>query len=100
MSGFAKLQQEDRRLAILLLLAESDAYSANEYLLRGALEGFGHNVGTDLLHTEFAWLEEQGLLRIRRSAAVTVAELTPRGLDVAKGNAQVPGVKRPEPGDK
>ena len=99
MSGLEKLQQQDRRLVILRLLMESDGYSANTYLLRSALEGFGHSIGMDLLMTEIAWLEEQGLVTTDQPGGVTVAKLTSRGHDAALGRATVPGVKKPEPGD-
>lgn len=97
--SFAKIVQEDRRLMVLLLLKESDQYSANEHLLRRALDNFGHNVGKDLLRTELAWLSEQGLLKTTATADVVVAKLTSRGLDVADGRALIPGIKVPEPGE-
>ena len=97
--SYQKLLQEDRRLVLLRLLMESDHYSANEHLLRAALDRFGHNVGRDLLRSEFAWLKEQGLVTIHDAADVQVVKLTGRGHDVADGRSVVPGVKRPEPGE-
>ena len=87
----------DRRLVILRLLHESGGYTANEYLIQAALDGFGHSVGRDLLRTELAWLAEQGLVTVQEVGGVQVATLTSRGDDVAEGRAVVPGVKRPEP---
>ena len=97
-----KLRQiivEDRRLVFLRFLAEANDYSNNEFVIRDALVYMGHNVSLDQVHTDAAWLEEQGLVTI--SAVVpdlSVYRLTSRGKDVAGGRAEVPGVKRPEPG--
>ena len=90
---------EDRRLVLLRLLAESDGYRANEYLLASALPGFGHAVSHDRLRTELDWLAEQGLLVVESPGGVAVATSTARGIDVATGRARVSGVKRPVPGE-
>lgn len=97
MGSFAKLIQEDMRLVVLRVLAEDADYSHNEYVLREALRVCGHSVSQDRLLVELAWLDEQGLVAIADTVGVTVAKLTARGLDVARGAAVVPGVKRPEP---
>lgn len=95
--GYTKLVTEDRRLVLLRLLAESEGYSANEYLLATALPGFGHSVSHDRVRTDLDWLDEQGLVRVERPGEVCVATLTARGADVAAGRARVAGVKRPSP---
>ncbi|MBA2411074.1 MAG: ArsR family transcriptional regulator [Gammaproteobacteria bacterium] len=95
--SYAEQLAADRRLTILKLLADSAGYSANEYLLQSALEGFGHAVGQDLLRTELAWLAEQSLVAVLDVAQVNIAKLTARGGDVAAGRISVPGVKRPGP---
>ena len=97
MGEFAKLVQADMRLVVLRVLAEDADYSHNEYVLREALRVCGHSVSQDRLHTELAWLGEQGLIALTDTVGVKVAKLTARGLDVARGAAVVPGVKRPEP---
>jgi hypothetical protein len=89
---------EDLRLVLLRILAETVGYEANSSILALAVEPFGHHVSRDQVHTELAWLAEQNLVSIRQVATVQVAELTPRGMDVAHGKAVVPGVKRPGPG--
>jgi hypothetical protein len=97
MSTFAEHVAEDRRLSLLLLLADSPAYAANEHLLRAALEGFGHLPSTDQVRGDLAWLAEQGLAETSDVAGVSIAKATARGLDVAAGRAVQPGVKRPSP---
>lgn len=95
---FRQTLSEDRRLVILRLLAEVDGYEANSSVLQSALESFGHTMSRDSVHTELAWLSEQGLATSAPLASIVVAKLTARGLDVAQGRATVPGVKRPGPG--
>lgn len=87
----------DRRLVILRLLADSSGYSANEYTVQAVLEDMAHAVSQDKLRGELAWLGEQALLALSMVGGVTIARLTERGLDVARGRVQVPGVKRPQP---
>lgn len=98
MSTYAEHFAEDRRLCILKILADAPEYSANDYLLQAALRNHGHSVSLDLVRTDLAWLQEQGLLMIAGAQAIRVAQLTTRGLDVSAGRASVPGVKRPMPG--
>lgn len=96
--SYARLLEEDRRLSILRLLAESNEYKANEYLLQSALDGVGHAVSSDRLRADLAWLAEAGLAELELVAGVQVPKLTHRGLDVAQGRVVHPGVKRPRPG--
>ncbi len=97
MTTYAEIVEQDRRLTLLLLLAESPDYRANHFLLQSALDGFGHSVSMDRLKTDLAWLQEQGLVTIAETASVQVPQLTDRGLDVAQGRVVHPGVKRPRP---
>lgn len=96
--SFADFQTNDRRLVILKALEAAAQYKANAYLLRRYCDAVGHVVSADQLSTDLAWLHEQGLVIARADRDVTVAELTPRGLDVATGRAHQPGVARPQPG--
>lgn len=82
---------------LLRMLAEADGYEANAFVLQRALEAYGHAVSRDAVHTELAWLAEQGLVTTTSSGSFVVARLTARGLDTSSGAAHVPGVKRPVP---
>ncbi len=88
----------DIRLSILLILLSSAAYEHNQFVLRTALTlpVHAHHISMDKLRTELAWLAEQGLITLVQGEVWT-AKLSSRGMDVAKGIAQQPGVKRPEP---
>ena len=90
----------DQRLVILRTLAE-DGYDANESILQDVLEAYGHNVSRDLVRNHALWLEEQGLVKIKRidtgKGEFFVLEISQRGLDVAQGRVIVHGVKRPAP---
>ena len=95
--SFEKHLTADRRLVILRVLADSTGYAANEFILQAILADMAHDVSSDKLRAELAWLHEQGLLGTNSVGGVQIATLTERGLDVARGRAQVPGVKRPQP---
>jgi hypothetical protein len=97
MNTFTKQIEADRRLSVLLFLAESSNYQANQFLLQDALDGVGHAVSMDRLRADFAWLAEQGLVEVSVAGQIDIPKLTARGLDVAQGRASVPGVKRPRP---
>lgn len=98
MKPFAERLREDRRLLLLRLLTESNAYRSNSGVLHTTLYALGVAASRDDVRTDLAWLAEQGLVRLEDVAAsVDVVSLTPRGHDVAQGHAHVPGVSRPEP---
>lgn len=89
---------EDRRLSLLLVLAQTPGYSANAFLLRDAIDSiYGHSASNDQVRTDIAWLTEQALVTSRQAGDVTLATLTARGADAAAGRASVPGVKKPMP---
>ena len=98
MSSFREAEAADRRLVMLRLLDQAAGYGCNSRVLQMALDEYGHHASVDLVHTDLAWLAEQGLVVVRDVTAVKVAELTARGADVAHGRATVPGVQKPEPG--
>src|SRR5690554_4711162 len=92
-------QTEERRLGILRILSRRNQFTTNEYSLNEELAGhYGHHVSRDTLHTDLAWLEEQGLVICQQPRAGWIVTLTGRGADVAEGRARVPGVARPQPG--
>lgn len=96
--SFQKTVTEDRRLSLLLVLAQTPGYSANAFLLRDAIgQIYGHSASIDQVVGDIAWLAEQGLVTARTAGDVTLATMTARGADVAAGRAVVPGVKKPMP---
>jgi hypothetical protein len=95
--NFSERIAQDRRLVILRLLERTPGYSANESLLDLALEDFGHRTSRDQVRADLAWLAEQQLIATEEIGGITIAIATRRGLDVARGKAIVPGVRRPAP---
>lgn len=95
--SFAERLRCDRRLVILRLLADQNAYKANSSVLTMAMDHYGHVVSRDQVKTELRWLEDQGLVTVEdlAPADVLAARLTARGLEVSKGSSVVPGVSRP-----
>ena len=99
--SFEKILQEDARLVLLIFLAEKTDWSANEYVLRRGLSYKSHAMSKDRFRTELAWLYEQGLIKLKTDEeGVQFATILNRGLDVARGDAVVPGVTRPSPEDE
>ncbi len=96
--SYSRLLQEDRRLVLLRTLADVPSYTANAYVLSEVAKASGHSVSLDTVKTELAWLKEQGLVELVEAPPLLVASITERGLDVARGHAVAPGVKRPQPG--
>ena len=95
--SFAELIAADIRLVILRALAEDSGYSHNEAIIADILAAFGHRVSRDRLRTELSWLAEQNLVGVEDVAGLKIVKLTNRGLDVACGATECPGVKRPRP---
>ena len=97
--SYQDFQTAGRRLGILRILQRRNQFTSNEYSLNDELGGnYGHHVSKDTLHTDLAWLEEQGLVIVQQPRAGWIATLTSRGADVAEGRAIVPGIARPQPG--
>lgn len=96
--SWAATKQADRRLSILLLLAQDAQGSANELLLQEALPNLGHDPSLDAVRADLAFLEECGLVSLITLHDLVAARITARGEDVAAGRATVPGVKKPRRG--
>lgn len=94
---FADFVREDRRLQILMILEASAGYGASHYLLSHGLDAYAHQISMDMLRSDLAWLDEQGLVALSVTDDATIAKLTQRGADAAGGRVVVPGVKRPKP---
>ena len=98
-TNYNDFETSGRRLGILRILARRNQFTTNEYSLMDELKGaYAHHVSRDRLHSDLAWLEEQGLLITQQPRAGWIITLTARGGDVAEGVADVPGVARPRPG--
>lgn len=90
----------DARLRMLQLLAAASEYTLPIAALGDSLVSqYGHSLASDRLATEAAWLDENGLLVRRPVGSTSILVITARGLDVAKGRTEVPGVGRPRPGE-
>jgi len=96
---YLQVVTEDRRLALLRLLAEASEYRANDSVLTKALYALGHDAARAQVLADLHWLAQVGLVDLDDAfRPVTVAVLTQHGGDVAAGRASVPGVARPTPG--
>ena len=97
--SFAQAVDRHLRLARLQLLAESPGYAANALVLGVALRDLGFHLSADQLRTAIAWLGEQGMVSLLPvNGGPTIATITERGHDVARGLSINPGIERPVPG--
>jgi hypothetical protein len=94
---YAEVIRQDRRLQILLLLQASSGYGASHFLLHTALNHYAHAVSMDTLLSDLNWLSEQAMIEVEDMNPAKIARLTQRGLDIAMGRAEEPGIKRPGP---
>ncbi len=86
------------RLAILRLLEDAPGYTSNVSIMTAVLPSFGIRYTRDQVEGEVRWLAENGMLTTEDHAGFTIATATTRGVEVAQGIAEHPGVQRPRPG--
>lgn len=96
--NFEQTVREHLRLTLLRLLLDDPNYTMNDSLLTDLTEPYGFTPSRDRVRTELAWLSEQGLLTVDNDPDISIAILTERGADAARGRITVPGIKRPSPG--
>lgn len=85
------------RITILRLLLEDPDYTLNDSLITDLTADYGFTPSRDKVRTELSWLKEQGLVTTDNDPHITIATLSERGADVARGRVTVPGIKRPSP---
>ncbi len=99
MAGYKDVVKKNRRLEILRTLKEDPGYETNQAILQNALGLLGLQASMDQVASDIFWLDEQGLVEMSEVGSIRLAKITQRGLDVANGLAQTPGVARPAPGE-
>lgn len=92
--SFEQYNTEHQRRLILEQLEKENDYAQNQIVMKQILAAYGQTLSTDKVLAEFAWLQEQGLVTLDKFGGFTVAKLTERGLDVANGASQMPGIAR------
>ena len=95
--SYAATLEAHRRLAILTHLSECLDYASNAEILLDVCNGVGITTSRDQMISTLAWLAEQDLIVIEDHGGFVLVEATARGVDVARGRARVPGVRRPAP---
>lgn len=97
MGAYNEEMAKFRRLSVLTLLSAGPAYTLHEHHIKKGLSELGQAVGTDGLRADLQWLDEQGLVYVKKPGGVWVATLTSKGDDVREGLNRNPGVAVPEP---
>ena len=92
---FSDYVARDRRLQILILLAEQGDATLNETLILEGLTLMGHRLGRDRLRATIAWLQEVEAVELRMIAGLAIITLTPAGLDHVMRRTRIPGIAQP-----
>lgn len=92
---YEQVWTEDLRLCVLRVLDQTRGDSCNSSILISAVGTFGFRVPRDKMHTELAWLDEQGAVKTRKVESVVVATLTRRGKEHVDRATVIPGIKEP-----
>lgn len=89
----AEFDADRRRCILLLLLEYNDA--ANNRTLATVLHRWGHRREPEHVLDDFRWLETAGLIDLEMLRDdIGTATITAKGVQVAKGERSVTGVKR------
>lgn len=86
-----------RRLAVLRHLAMAQNYTSNASILGDVVNGVGVSTSVDQLTATLSWLAEQDLATLEDHGDFVIVTASARGVDVARGRVEHPGVKRPSP---
>ncbi|WP_226779533.1 hypothetical protein [Oceaniglobus trochenteri] len=92
-----EVASEWRRLKVLTYLSSVPGYEAAASILRLHCVRVGVPTNIDQLLATLTWLEELGLVTIRRYQDEPIAKITALGRDVGDGTRTMPGVTRPDP---
>lgn len=95
--SYSEKVSRHRRLAVLRHLAEVTDYVSNASVLQDVLAHLGLPMSYDAMIGELSWLREQGFVQFDPEASFIVVTGTRRGIDIARGLAEHPGVQRPRP---
>lgn len=86
---------DNRRLAILRILAQAPAYAAPASVIQDFLNDMGINASRDMVQADLAWLDEQNLVNLQIDQGVYGAFAYSRGIEAAEGKVSIPGITKP-----
>lgn len=89
-----ELAAQARRRALIDLLYEDSAYTANEDVLASALAAQGLGATAARVRGDLIYLEELQLITLDAEHAPWVAHLARPGVDLAMGYGSAPGIAR------
>lgn len=94
-----QIQQSYTRRAILSLLAYDTDYRLTADVIEAALDASAQAVTRDALENELRWLNEQGFIALEHLSGITIATLTDRGLEIARGKSRAHGIRDLRPSE-
>ncbi|QAX29281.1 hypothetical protein [Leisingera sp. NJS204] len=98
MSSYQKQQRVLRRGVFLHHLLGVNNLPTNADILLMVAKGCGIPTFYNEAVADLHWLEEKGFVKTSGDNEVVIAELTRRGLRLARNEATDPGVRLPDPG--
>ena len=97
-NAYLQVMAEHRRITILRQLAGPGGNAGiNDSIMQTVCNEFGVSSSRDQVKSALNWLEEQGLVSLKRVGSLVIAYPKQRGNDVAKGIIIVDGVQPPSP---
>lgn len=93
--AYQETLRQHRRLAILRHLEQVSDYTSNVSILTDVLDALGVTSSRDQVVTEVTWLEQNGFVTANDTAGFIVVEATHSGVDIARGRATHPDIRRP-----
>ncbi len=94
MSDLPSAVREHLRAHILAILQDLEGREANDVILLDLLRARGVTNGADVLRRELEWLAEADCVALRDFGELLIAEITPRGLQVASDQIKLRGIGR------
>lgn len=83
------------RLTILRALVDCKDWRSNESFLTTMVDEIGLAAERDEIVAELKWLAREGLVETTKVAGLIIAQLTDKGMLVARGRKTHEGVRRP-----
>lgn len=70
---------------------------SNSMLLKDLLRLIGHAIPDHVMEADLSWLEDVGVVALKRQDDFVVVRLTTSGLEVVNDARRLPGIARPTP---
>lgn len=98
--NYEKHQEEDARLIVLRELARASAGRLPVSVLAQTLDDYGHRRTEDWVQSQVRHVADVGGVSVLTVGVSLIAEITRTGLDHVARRTQLPGIRKPLPGEE